>query len=437
MKVSILISIIALWVFQHSAQACSPAFIEYRYKAKNGMLLYEKTNINQTPSEVNRLKNVNLKAFHRVHSLSKNNKNWIDGVRFFGDPNYFTDNVRVFFDGEILTNSPEEPAVDAKSFTQPFDNLAFAVDKFSIYYQGKRSDNNTGISHVDLATLKLIDSYIMMDKNNLYHAGQYIGVSKGFQVLKSKAYGDGASCHHGDNIISRNMNKVFVDGIPISADADTFKIERWMPNILLDYSDKNGLHSYYYNNTEQEVKNLLAQDVEYLTQGFYLSRSKVYYTQSQNRKTREWQLTEIPDANPEFFKVINQRVATDENHLYILKGEFDSQSQLSLQTMTLNSPPEQTSMPYHIEPSNIYFINQGGVQKFTLDGEFISLSDYFGHDDRHIYIFGPSYTRTPARQIKTNDIHKIQLTDPDYAYSNLLTAEGIYLYDGGFQATPK
>lgn len=50
----------------------------------------------------------------------------------------------------------------------------FAVDKYSLYFDGQRTESNSGASRVDLATLKAIEgnSTTLMDSKNLYLSGR-------------------------------------------------------------------------------------------------------------------------------------------------------------------------------------------------------------------------------------------------------------------------
>lgn len=136
----------------------------------------------------------------------------------------------------------------------------FAVDNASLYYNGKRVDDNIGVRQVDVPSLKAVDEYLLMDNRKLYRHGQFVGLARGFQIITSKPYGD-VSCKSGEHTIARNSDTVFVDGVAIEADADTFELKRWMPNMVLDYVDKNGQHTYRYNYSETELALVLADYV--------------------------------------------------------------------------------------------------------------------------------------------------------------------------------
>lgn len=433
MELRILGSLVVSWLFSSAALACSPIFYEYRYAAKDGQLVYEQWSEDKNVSVKQRLTGVNLAKFHRVLPLEKDPKSWVDGVRYFNDANYFTDNKQVLYNGQTLTDSGDFPPIDAKTFKQPFNNFSFAVDKSSIYYQGQRTDDNTGAKRVDLSTLKPADEHILMDANNLYHAGKYIGVAEGYKILKTQQYVIGSYCAQGLNIIARNRDTIFVNGVAIPGDADSFKIKRWMPDIVLDYSDNNGSYTYGYGKTESETVAKLAADEESVYQGFYPARDKVYYTKQIDAKTSQWKLVEISDVDPESFSMVNSRIATDGHHLYVLKGKLNGYSPLSLLTITLDSSITQVSEPYVVGLSNVYFINRDGVQIFALEGKFVPLSDYFAHDDRYIYVFNEPYHQRPVQRFKTKNPQAVRLKDPERIDSDLITQEGVYPFGGEFQ----
>lgn len=67
----------------------------------------------------------------------------------------------------------------------------FAVDKYSLYFDGQRTESNSGASCVDLATLKAIEgnSTTLVDSKNLYLSGRRQGSSSNVTVLEKKMVG--------------------------------------------------------------------------------------------------------------------------------------------------------------------------------------------------------------------------------------------------------
>jgi hypothetical protein len=413
-----------------ATHACEPSGEVYRYAQSNEQLFYESIMPGEKKgSIITKISGVNLKQFHRIIKNSRNEDPWLDGMRFNNDPNYFTDGQRVFWQGEIVTSSLDALPVNATSFTQPFEGYSFAADKHNIYFQGKRSDDNTAENKINIKKIKRLDEYILSDGVHLYHNGKYIGVAKGYKVIQTKGYGNGASCQQGVNIIARNIDSVFVDGVRIKADADSFSIKRWMPNTLLDYHDKNGVHTYAYGANAAELSQTLNEKLGYISQGFFVGRTTVSYTKSRNKITSRWQLVTIPNINPEDFKQLSNRVGTDGKKLYVLNGKMDDSSPLQLSVITLDASTE-ISEPIIEGSKHLYFINETGVQVFEKYGKFITLSDYFAYDNAYVYVFDSVYKA--AQRFKTADVKQVKLEDNNYAYSKLLTAEGKYETDGTF-----
>ncbi|MXD08488.1 hypothetical protein FQ004_24870, partial [Escherichia coli] len=67
---------------------------------------------------------------------------------------WVTDGRVILWRGKIVSNPPGTPTVDIASF-QAMGR--FAVDKYSLYFDGQRTESNSGASRVDLATLKAIE----------------------------------------------------------------------------------------------------------------------------------------------------------------------------------------------------------------------------------------------------------------------------------------
>lgn len=422
-----------------ASQACSPAFITYSYELDNQQVVYaQDAKYSQSASIINRLIDADSKQFHRVHPLADANS-WVDymsGDNFNDEHNYFTDNRHVFWQGKALSNPPDSPQIDAPSFRQPFNNLTFAVDRYSIYYQGQRTDDNTGYKQVDLKTLQRVDENIMKDARNLYHFGRYIGTANGFDTIVSQSFGGEAFCMPTrTNAIYRNRDQIFVNGQPIEADVGSFAIRRWMPGLLLDYTDSNGAHTYRYGKTEQQLQQALNDHLKYASKGFVALRDKLVYTRIRVRTKDgiDWQTANVPDFNIlEPSHTINRRAIQQGQRLYVLNGDIDD----DFKPITLTTHQIELDMvirpPYTLGKTHLYFANDGGVQIFPLHGRFVPMSDYFAHDDRYVYVLSPSYAKKPVKRYETSDPGSVRLRQPNYNYSDLTTAEGYYSHRGEF-----
>lgn len=427
---------IALLLTCNLAGACSMASYERQYAIVQGQLVYQQISHEESASHkttvLNKIENVDLTHFHRVtpHSSPhpESNSPWSDGG-YFGVPGYYTDNKSIFYEGKKLENPTGSPVVNAVSFAQPLVGT-FAVDNASIYYNGNRVDDNIGGKQVDISSLKGVDEYLLMDNRNLYHHGQFVGSARGFQIITSKPYGDGASCKRSKHVIARNSDTVFVDGVAIEADADTFELKRWMPDMVLDYTDKNGQHVYRYNRSEVELTRMLADYVQQKRNydGFIVAREGVYY--SPRNSDNKIQLMKIPSIDPEYFHIINHHVGADDKYIYELISGEGYKGNVSVKIFPLSPNAERIiDTEYSFGKSIIYFISNNGVQDFTITGYFKRINEYFFHDDKNVYWFDGD---KPALRFPTQDVSQIHLIDINFKYSDLSTAEGIYSYEGVF-----
>ncbi|TGC12467.1 hypothetical protein [Escherichia sp. E4385] len=151
---------------------------------------------------------------------------------------WLTDGRSVLWAGKVLKNPSGEPNVDAASF-QAFG--AFAADKRSIYFDGQRTDDNSGDKQVDMSTLEETDIWnLLRDKNSLWHKGRWLGGTDGFQIVR-----------HDSSLqfVVLTNSQVIVNGKPLPADRKTFQIKRWMPGERLVYRDKSGEHDYELEDT--------------------------------------------------------------------------------------------------------------------------------------------------------------------------------------------
>ncbi|MFI3380555.1 hypothetical protein V5G93_03940 [Escherichia albertii] len=146
---------------------------------------------------------------------------------------WLTDGRSVLWAGKVLKNPSGKPNVDAASF-QAFG--AFAADKRSIYFDGQRTDDNSGDKQVDMSSLAETEIWnLLRDKNSLWHKGRWLGHADGFQILRH----DSAM-----QFVVLTDSQVIVNGTSLPADSKTFQIIRWMPGELLVYRDKSGEHDY-------------------------------------------------------------------------------------------------------------------------------------------------------------------------------------------------
>lgn len=414
------------------AHACDPPYVTYRYMLHQGQFVYAQ--IGQPGSTQEKIEvqfvvnNANQAKFRSV-AISPNKTNaWDDGNHFHQAANYFTDSERVYWNGVVLNNPTDAPKVDAASFVQPFWAVAFAADKNSLYFNGVRTDDNTGEWPLDVAALKQLDEYVMSDGHHLYHDGKKIGAANGYQVIKTQNYGGDAVCWAGHYVIARNASQVFVDGNPIDAHPDSFRIKRWMPKLLLDYVDQTGAHTYRYGLSEAQFNERLRREEKAsFSPDFVAAREKVLYPVDYNPQAELWNSMALPNVDPEKFVEINQRVGTDGLSLYELQGDLDKEKPLRLKVTALDEPNLKMSEPLTVGRSHVYFINDEGVRTYAYVGRWVPINESFAHDDQYIYII-----RTGQR-FKTANAQAVKLENPNDD-SLLSTAEGFYGRDDQFVA---
>ncbi|MCJ8062663.1 hypothetical protein MU458_14790, partial [Staphylococcus aureus] len=98
---------------------------------------------------------------------------------------------------------------------------------------------------MDMATLEETKIWnLLRDKNNLYYEGRWLGRADWFRVLR-------LGSTSAREFIVTTAQRVIVNGIPITADANTFQIIRWMPGEVLIYRDKTGKHDYEIDNSSR------------------------------------------------------------------------------------------------------------------------------------------------------------------------------------------
>lgn len=162
---------------------------------------------------------------------------------------WVTDGRVILWRGKIVSNPPGTPTVDIASF-QAMGR--FAVDKYSLYFDGQRTESNSGASRVDLATLKAIEgnSTTLVDSKNLYLSGRRQGSSSNVTVLEKRWWGINPRLMsvnrnlYSNDLLIRSGQNIYLNGVHLTANADSFEIIRWIPHSLLVFRDNKGMHRY-------------------------------------------------------------------------------------------------------------------------------------------------------------------------------------------------
>lgn len=202
----------------------------YEYYSNQGALVYG-SNFEGQKKIIAKFTGINSRDLYPVENISGEQERYIieDEVTTIKEEyHWITDGHVILWRGKIVSNPPGTPTVDVASFKALG---RFAVDKYSLYFDGQRTESNSGASKVDLATLKAIEdnSSTLVDRHNLYLLERRQASSDDFSVLQSKLWGDierfrprneGATSR---DLLIRHRQDVFLNGQRIAdVDADTF-----------------------------------------------------------------------------------------------------------------------------------------------------------------------------------------------------------------------
>lgn len=307
-----------------------------------------------------------------------NDRSDIDDEHF----HWVTDGHVMLWRGNRVINPPGTPALDIASF-RAYDR--FAVDKYSIYFDGKRVASNSG---VNLATLKMNsgrNSTTLTDKNTLYLKGIPQGFASDMKLLGEKSWDERPEFemyYKSDNssdILIRFANKIYLNGDPINADADSFQLIRWYPDSLLIYRDKRGMKRLSFGRGHGAGG---ATEVGCAT--FMLSRDNVQWSPTYNRRNDCVKET-LPGVDPEKFHLLTERIAQYQDRLYVVKMSFFGEEELEI--IKLDTPDLQIDSQLSAGEKHGYFIHlykPGSVQVFDTVGK-MHIDKGLGWDDRYVY----------------------------------------------------
>lgn len=341
--------------------------------------------------------------------------------------NWMTDGRHILWAGKIVRNPPNTPAVDAASFHAWG---RFAADKYSLYFDGERTDNNPQQSPVDMATLEEIGgknaegdaSDVVKDRHSLYYHGRRIGDAKGFTLLGLKSWDqrgsliDYSSCEPAANVgpwdtLIRNTRQVFLNGDPIPADPDTFQVVRWMPGSRLIYRDKNGEKQHLFGRSCNTIFTPLLGSV-------------TWRTRAPSPRGNDCRVETLPDVNPEHFNVISRTMGQYRDRVYIVEDTELLDQHLKIVSIADADISLKDGINVASD-SRAYVVSDDAIQTVHTVGKMVPIkesdgenSTYFSHDSRYIYAF------------LNGRMWRYKSSAPTEAYINddfdLVTHEGVY-----------
>ncbi|HED5896441.1 TPA: hypothetical protein R5R89_002416 [Salmonella enterica] len=384
---------------------------------------------------------------------------------------YYSDGRFILYGGKIIHNPPGTPPVDVASF-RAFGDVA--IDKNSLYHEGKRTDDNGGENRVNIAALRPLTfgaawkpnwlSLILRDDRFLYIDGHRLTDPDSFTVLAQKPWDQRGKFSSDFNpciavplgpwdTLARTRTKIIINGDPLDADPDTFSVVRWIPGSLLAWRDKNGLHRHVLNQNNLDWD----MQIEKHCDAFNLQEKRVLW-----RKGPECKFAEIPGLDPEQFHPLSNAVAQYQDRLYVIRKTEFGENQLDV--VTLDNPNLVIDKRFNAGRHHGYLLTktrsdfgeEDGLQVFESAGPLIlmdyhvpdeteaHLSDsphykkWYARDDRYVYAFdGAQLWRYPTPNPKALRV-TWQTTHSGYGYwvdYRKAQLDGALMEDGSFIAT--
>lgn len=327
---------------------------EFNYRQQDGVTVYAAKVAKNDPETILLLPDVNFSQLHRIADLSVEKETRlstdINPDQYDCDENnrcqhgYLSDGRVILWAGRVLQNPEGTPRVYIASF-KAFG--PFAADKYSLYFDGQRSDDNAAEKRVDMATLEKTEVWnLLRDKNNLYLKGRWLASADGFRILRQAS---------STEYIALTTTQVIVNGVPITADAQTFHIVRWMPGDWLRYRDKNGEHDYEIDGGCNGCATFVIG-----------LRNVTWLKHEETSAGSDCRAEILPDVDPEYFYRLNGNTGWYKDRIY--QVEINA---LGEGTLRIFAPQELKlgyddfgAWYYH---HNLYFSADG--QLFRLTGE--------------------------------------------------------------------
>jgi hypothetical protein len=359
---------------------------------------------------------VNSATLHQVPIIRSHNSRQSAPNRWRGvfGISYFTDGNRVLWGENIVNNLAELPPVDVQSFQQSAVSNSLAVDKDSIYWAGNRVDSNQGLQKIRLETLTDLGNDLLSDGSSLYQSGVYQGSANGLKMIDQKVSQGGCTTVT-DTILSSDAG-VFDNGKKINdADSASFSIERWIPNRVLDYKDKRGLHLDKRTYIDEEFK----RASEFIKEGeFFFGRRATYYVpkeRTQTEKNNAKGMVFIKGLSPQLaeknarFRGPRDYYYTDfithiDNKTWYVLRKMDTQYKLEIiklkndQARVLERSFNSLVM---LDNQTLYVVGKfpDRMKKFKIIGQYKTTGWYSGEDDVYQYNLDKG-TRVP----KNNEV---------------------------------
>lgn len=221
--------------------ACARDSQSLEYALQRGKLVYRGSALSSLQI-VRYLPEINPQRFRSLQTGALvQHELWQDGLSYL-HPAYFGDGEKVVWQGTVLQNPFNTPAVDAGSLQQPFADSGFAYDAYSLYFRGVWTGLNPAL---DSQNIKKLGRYLITDGQSLLYRGRVVGKAAGYQLLESlpNEQEKDLRCDVWPHELAGTAENIYINGMPLNVDPVHFKLVRWLPKSgTLYYRDQFGQH---------------------------------------------------------------------------------------------------------------------------------------------------------------------------------------------------
>ncbi|EHE9877084.1 DKNYY family protein, partial [Escherichia coli] len=216
---------------------------------------------------------------------------------------------------------------------------------------------------------------------------------------------------YSNDLLIRSGQNIYLNGVHLTANADSFEIIRWIPHSLLVFRDNKGLHRYPFGQLSGKAIPV-DDDVS-----FEVGESRVRW-RKQLTPDRQWsKWIDLPGIEPQQFHLITGNIAQYKDRLYVTKLSTFGEDQLEI--IPLDTPDLVIDRSFNSGKQHAYFIRQlrsKSLQIIPVNGP-LTKNDRFAYDDRNVYIWTDTEVRItpspcPAKtRVREENVREVQNRD--------------------------
>ncbi len=129
---------------------------------------------------------------------------------------------------------------------------------------------------------------------------------------------------YSNDLLIRSGQNIYLNGVHLTANADSFEIIRWIPHSLLVFRDNKGMYRYPFGQLSGKAIPV-DDDVS-----FEVGESRVRW-RKQLTSDRQWsKWIDLPGIEPEQFHLITGNIAQYKDRLYVTKLSIFGEDQLEI-----------------------------------------------------------------------------------------------------------